>query len=415
MVGAPTSLTKCGMLQCKFNKANKMISGEMVFDVMGFMQQYQRAAMLSPENSIVPNSIEMALQPSKDARLIASVYPPYGVTHMNAAWWELKGESSPPAEHTYKDRPLFEVMEVSSTSEMLTRQPTISDHLNALLPRVCRGIPVRLPFSSTRPDGTSVLIYITALPLVNENLELTYMMITKHQMPLPAPNPSEAESVFVGRFPVAGAHPSQSQGYPYAGGVMPMGVPGMGNIGVMPQEGMSLDSSRAPPSGPEWNMMNLGRQHFPQYGGGAPVPPSQQQQFFHPGGTGGNQQGGEYMWGPPSDASQAQGQHSHPNGPFHPGISVSPGLRGMPSSQGQAPYARPPEWTMGHINANPGDHSMGTMNPLLHQQKIQNQLQQDPRQGSVGRPMPQSSHPSSGQWPQRGSFASFPSQSDEQR
>ena len=30
-----------GMLQCRFNKQNKMIGAEMMFDVMGFMQQLQ--------------------------------------------------------------------------------------------------------------------------------------------------------------------------------------------------------------------------------------------------------------------------------------------------------------------------------------------------------------------------------------
>ena len=29
------------MLQCRFNKQNKMIGAEMMFDVMGFMQQLQ--------------------------------------------------------------------------------------------------------------------------------------------------------------------------------------------------------------------------------------------------------------------------------------------------------------------------------------------------------------------------------------
>ena len=29
------------MLQCRFNKQNKMVAAEMMFDVMGFMQQLQ--------------------------------------------------------------------------------------------------------------------------------------------------------------------------------------------------------------------------------------------------------------------------------------------------------------------------------------------------------------------------------------
>lgn len=32
-----------GMLQCKFNRENKIVAAEMVFDVMGYMQQLQVA------------------------------------------------------------------------------------------------------------------------------------------------------------------------------------------------------------------------------------------------------------------------------------------------------------------------------------------------------------------------------------
>lgn len=63
-VGAPTSLAKHGMLRCRFNKKNKIVSAEMSFDVMSFMQQYQRSALLTTDSSIIPNSIEMAKQPS---------------------------------------------------------------------------------------------------------------------------------------------------------------------------------------------------------------------------------------------------------------------------------------------------------------------------------------------------------------
>lgn len=36
-----------GMLQCKFNDSNLLISMELAFDVMGFMQQYQVTTSLS--------------------------------------------------------------------------------------------------------------------------------------------------------------------------------------------------------------------------------------------------------------------------------------------------------------------------------------------------------------------------------
>ena len=41
VVGAVSSCVQHGMMQCRFNKHNKMIAAEMMFDVMGFMQQLQ--------------------------------------------------------------------------------------------------------------------------------------------------------------------------------------------------------------------------------------------------------------------------------------------------------------------------------------------------------------------------------------
>ena len=40
-VGCTAGCVQHGMLQCKFNKQNKMISAELTYDVMGFMQQLQ--------------------------------------------------------------------------------------------------------------------------------------------------------------------------------------------------------------------------------------------------------------------------------------------------------------------------------------------------------------------------------------
>jgi hypothetical protein len=58
-----------GMLQCKFNASNLLVSMEMIFDVMGFMQQFQRAVMLDPQRIVIPNTLRMARQDSRDVRL----------------------------------------------------------------------------------------------------------------------------------------------------------------------------------------------------------------------------------------------------------------------------------------------------------------------------------------------------------
>ena len=40
-VGSVAECIQHGMLQCKFNRQNKMVSAEITYDVMGFMQQLQ--------------------------------------------------------------------------------------------------------------------------------------------------------------------------------------------------------------------------------------------------------------------------------------------------------------------------------------------------------------------------------------
>jgi hypothetical protein len=96
--GALSPCVQHGMLQCRFNKQNKMVGAEMMFDVMGFMQQLQRASGISPENSIVPNTLDMALQPSREARAIIKSEPPFAIMHINEPWTALSGLSQAEAE-----------------------------------------------------------------------------------------------------------------------------------------------------------------------------------------------------------------------------------------------------------------------------------------------------------------------------
>eukprot|EP01039_Chlorochromonas_danica_P005889 gene5889-6484_t len=82
-----------GMLQCKFNPStNKLSHVDMVFDVMGFMQQLQRTGAILPEHSIVPNTLEMALQPSNEPRAVMkAVGGSFAMLHVNLAWTQLTG------------------------------------------------------------------------------------------------------------------------------------------------------------------------------------------------------------------------------------------------------------------------------------------------------------------------------------
>eukprot|EP00597_Dinobryon_sp_UTEXLB2267_P016964 CAMPEP_0201114186 /NCGR_PEP_ID=MMETSP0812-20130820/78260_1 /ASSEMBLY_ACC=CAM_ASM_000668 /TAXON_ID=98059 /ORGANISM="Dinobryon sp., Strain UTEXLB2267" /LENGTH=396 /DNA_ID=CAMNT_0047377799 /DNA_START=38 /DNA_END=1228 /DNA_ORIENTATION=+ len=97
-VGGFNTCRQIGMLQCQFDRFNKIVTIEMMFDVMGYMQQIQRASEISPESSIVPNTLDMALQTSKEAQAIVNAKAPYQVLHVNDAWTCCNGYSQSEAE-----------------------------------------------------------------------------------------------------------------------------------------------------------------------------------------------------------------------------------------------------------------------------------------------------------------------------
>ncbi|CAM9400014.1 unnamed protein product [Phaeothamnion confervicola] len=89
--GARCECAKRGMLQVKFSPKHKIVAAEMMFDVMGFMQQLQRSLGDGVPMPLVPNTLEMARQPSADARVITTSDPPFVIASVNEAWCDLCG------------------------------------------------------------------------------------------------------------------------------------------------------------------------------------------------------------------------------------------------------------------------------------------------------------------------------------
>jgi hypothetical protein len=90
MCGALAECVMPGMLCAQFSSRNKLLSLEMVYDAMGFMQQLERASGNEGIAQIVPNSLEMALQPNADqARVITTSNPPFLIVNVNQQWTHL--------------------------------------------------------------------------------------------------------------------------------------------------------------------------------------------------------------------------------------------------------------------------------------------------------------------------------------
>jgi hypothetical protein len=74
------------MIHAKFDQDDKILNAEIVYDVMGFMQQLQKASSVSPESSIIPNTIDMALTPTNEPRAVMLAVYPYKIAFINEAW-----------------------------------------------------------------------------------------------------------------------------------------------------------------------------------------------------------------------------------------------------------------------------------------------------------------------------------------
>jgi hypothetical protein len=87
MCGALSECVMPGMLRCHFSQLNKLLSIEMVYDAMGFMQQLERACGSDNLAQVVPGSLEMALAPnSHEARVITLSKHPFLIVSVNEAW-----------------------------------------------------------------------------------------------------------------------------------------------------------------------------------------------------------------------------------------------------------------------------------------------------------------------------------------
>lgn len=90
MCGALADCIMPGMIRAHFSPRNKLMSLEMVYDAMGFMQQLERASGSEGTAHIVPGSLEMALSPApNEARVITMAESPYLILSVNSAWTKM--------------------------------------------------------------------------------------------------------------------------------------------------------------------------------------------------------------------------------------------------------------------------------------------------------------------------------------
>ena len=99
LCGALADCVIPGMLRANFSKNNKLLSMELVFDAMGFMQQLDSANGDNNGEHAIPNILETAILPCPhEARVITEAKPPYSIVHVNESWTRMTKYSQTEAE-----------------------------------------------------------------------------------------------------------------------------------------------------------------------------------------------------------------------------------------------------------------------------------------------------------------------------
>ena len=166
LCGALADCVIPGMLRANFSKNNKLLSMELVFDAMGFMQQLDCANGEERRAQAIPNSQETAILPCPDeARVITEAHPPYSIVHVNESWTRLTKYSQVDAEGI----PLLTLLQKESVSptgfESNQNATTTSRRLSHCLEEVQRGRPACSTSVHYNKNGKPFVDFMTSYPL----------------------------------------------------------------------------------------------------------------------------------------------------------------------------------------------------------------------------------------------------------
>jgi hypothetical protein len=189
-------------VKARFNDRNKIVSAEITFDVMGFMQQLQKASSISPESNIVPNTLDAAMHASTEPRVLMRAEAPYRVLYVNEAW----SKQSNVTQSEIEGKPFCQELH-SSPSQLETLLQTVGECAGSQRPgsvvvmtAARKGCP--------RPAGGGVgaalhpnppnLLYVRFLPIsgdLQDIKKITHVLAIETQLPL-----TQAEASAIGKY-----------------------------------------------------------------------------------------------------------------------------------------------------------------------------------------------------------------------
>jgi hypothetical protein len=175
--GAFAECVMPGMLRAHFSSRNKLLSLELVYDAMGFMQQLERASGNEGSAQIVPGSLEMALTPSSnEARVITLAQPPYLIVNVNDVWTRTTGYTQMEVEGKEYESLLEGEGSVPEAKERRGKPPH-------QLEAVAKGRSACSTNIHYDKGGRDFIEFVCSFPLTNANDEITHILHVSKELP----------------------------------------------------------------------------------------------------------------------------------------------------------------------------------------------------------------------------------------
>jgi PAS domain-containing protein len=175
--GALADTIMPGMLRAQFSQDNKLLSLEMIYDAMGFMQQLDRANGGEVTAQIIPGSLEMALMHSpNEARVITEATPPYNIVHINEAWTKLMKFSQVEVE----GMPLSQLIYGPHTDPRLSERADKPKHDFAQVAIGRSACSTNLHYDK---EGSAFVDFMSSYPLYSANDKVTHILHTHIELP----------------------------------------------------------------------------------------------------------------------------------------------------------------------------------------------------------------------------------------
>jgi hypothetical protein len=177
LCGAMAECVMPGMLRARFSDRNKLLSIELVYDAMGFMQQLERASGNDATTQIIPGSLDMALSPTcQEARVITLAQPPYLIVNVNEVWTRITGFSQIESEGIG----YLQLLEGDATVGDAKQRPGKPVHS---FDRVAKGQPACSTNIHYDRNRRAFIEFVCSYPLTNSVDEVTHLLHVSRELP----------------------------------------------------------------------------------------------------------------------------------------------------------------------------------------------------------------------------------------